>query len=462
MKRIVLGVLLSFLGVAVSSEYASGAYFKRLGDLPGGTFESVANNISPDGTAVCGNGQSVSGTEAFRWTLSGRMAGLGDLGGGDFYSIASGVSTDGSVVVGASKSASGTGTETEAFRWTAAGGMVGLGDLAGGVFSSTASGVSADGSVVVGASKSASGTEAFQWTAAGGMVGLGDLTGGDFYSTAFGVSANGSVVVGTSNSASGTEAFRWTAAGGMVGLGDLTGGDFYSTASGVSANGSVVVGASKTASGTEAFRWTAAGGMVGLGYLPGGGPFSSALSASADGSIVVGWSSTATLSKEAFVWDSVNGMRNVKNVLTTTYGLNLVGWDLLEARGVSDGGGTIVGYGTNPEGNIEAWIASLEPSTTPVIGVFRPSTGYWFLDNSGERQWSGCIADDCFYFGMNGDLPAAGDWTGDGIAKIGVFRPATGKWYVDLNGNGQWEGCGVDGCYTFGTNGDMPVAGPWQ
>jgi hypothetical protein len=97
------------------------------------------------------------------------------------------------------------------------------------------------------------------------------------------------------------------------------------------------------------------------------------------------------------------------------------------------------------------------------VGVFRPSTGMWYLDQNGNRQWDGCGIDACVGpFGMAGDLPVAGDWTGNGIDRIGAFRPSTGKWYLDLNNNRQWDGCGIDGCATFGTNGDLPVVGDWN
>ena len=39
------------------------ATFQGLGDLPGGTFHSFANGISPDGTAVVGT--SIGGVEPF-------------------------------------------------------------------------------------------------------------------------------------------------------------------------------------------------------------------------------------------------------------------------------------------------------------------------------------------------------------------------------------------------------------
>ncbi len=38
-------------------------------------------------------------------------------------------------------------------------------------------------------------------------------------------------------------------------------------------------------------------------------------------------------------------------------GLDLTGWALFEARGISDDGLTIVGFGANPSGQTEVWIA---------------------------------------------------------------------------------------------------------
>jgi len=212
-----------------------------------------------------------------------------------------------------------------------------------------------------------------------GMVGLGDLPGGGYWSQALGVSSDGSVVVGYGNSASGAEAFRWTQAGGMEGLGDLPGGDFKSRAYGVSCDGSVVVGASDSASGWEAFRWTETGGMEGLGDLPGGDFVSWAYGVSADGSVVVGMSESASGREEACLWTEGEGMRSLLDVLVNDYGLSLSGWWLYEARGVSDDGKVIVGWGVNAAGEWEAWIANLreeeeediipEPATCLILGV---------------------------------------------------------------------------------------------
>jgi Divergent InlB B-repeat domain len=45
-------------------------------------------------------------------------------------------------------------------------------------------------------------------------------------------------------------------------------------------------------------------------------------------------------------------------------------------------------------------------------------------------------------------------------AQIGIFRPSTGQWFLDRNGNGFWDGCDVDLCLdSFGSAEDIPVIG---
>jgi len=154
----------------------------------------------------------------------------------------------------------------------------------------------------------------------------------------------------------------------MVGLGHLPDLDFESNANGVSADGSVVVGYSAAMVGMaseerEAFRWTEGGGMHGLGDLPGGGlyTYSGARAVSADGSIVVGYGDS-DVGWEAVVWDATHGMRTVQEVLDL-WGVDIGSWQLEKATGVSADGTVVVGYGTNPEGNEEAWRAVIpEPS----------------------------------------------------------------------------------------------------
>jgi hypothetical protein len=100
---------------------------------------------------------------------------------------------------------------------------------------------------------------------------------------------------------------------------------------------------------------------------------------------------------------------------------------------------------------------------TEEIGLFVPSKGAWYLDRNGDGNWDGCRVDKCLgTFGTRGDLPVVGDWDGTGKVRIGVFRPSTGMWYLDLNGNGKLDGCKIDACVgPFGQQGDLPVVGKW-
>lgn len=349
--------------LAARPSHGAGASFTRLGFLPGAT-ESRAEAVSADGSAVAGRTGIGSLQEAFRWTAATGLVDLGRLpvrGSGD----PGGISGDGFVVVGAAGG--------QAFRWTVAEGAESLGDLPG-HYSSDARDASADGSVVVGVTGAfdigLELPEAFRWTPDTGMVGLGRLDPpGDGESLADGVSEDGSIVVGAAN-AFDWFAFRWTQQTGMVPLAPLP-GHSSCAASDVSPDGVVIVGWCEKGSeglGTYrlvAFRWTEQAGTIELGLAP-AHAFSRASAVSRFGSVIVGWSGTSAVkwsdaqATDAVIWDGAHGMRRLQEVLAAE-GVNLDGWTLRSATDVSADGLTIVGWGTNPEGQIEGWVATLPP-----------------------------------------------------------------------------------------------------
>ena len=145
-------------------------------------------------------------------------------------------------------------------------------------------------------------------------------------------------------------------------MGDLAGGSFESAAYAASANGNVIVGSGTTDAGTEAFRWTNGGSMISLGDLPGGPTDSVARAVSANGTRIVGGGHTSAANSVAFVWDSAGGMRDLRSVLISDFGLasEVAGWDLLAATGISADGSVVTGTGINPSGDFEAWRAEID------------------------------------------------------------------------------------------------------
>lgn len=53
-----------------------------------------------------------------------------------------------------------------------------------------------------------------------------------------------------------------------------------------------------------------------------------------------------------------------------------------------------------------------------------------------------------------------GDWNGDGVFEIGVYRHSNGIFYLDLSGSAIWQ----DALATnpFGTPADLPIIGDWN
>jgi probable HAF family extracellular repeat protein len=165
------------------------------------------------------------------------------------------------------------------------------------------------------------------------------------------------------------EAFRWEN-GVMTSLGVLATGN-SSWASAISADESVIIGGAYIGDGEHAFRWKN-GVMSDLGVLPGGYFGSTAYDVSGDGSILVGYSRNNSV-YSAMIWDQVHGMRDLKSVLVNDYKLNLNGWALKYAEGISDDGRTIAGYGINPKGQTEGWIATIPEPASAVIMILGAS-----------------------------------------------------------------------------------------
>ncbi len=67
----------------------------------------------------------------------------------------------------------------------------------------------------------------------------------------------------------------------------------------------------------------------------------------------------------------------------------------------------------------------------------KTSVGHRTLVHRNNGQMRLDLIDHVFEYGTEGDVAVAGDWNGDGISKIGVYRHGT--WFLDVNGNGEWD-----------------------
>jgi hypothetical protein len=94
------------------------------------------------------------------------------------------------------------------------------------------------------------------------------------------------------------------------------------------------------------------------------------------------------------------------------------------------------------------------------VGIYRGGT--WFLDANNNGVYD---AGDYTYVygGLAGDLPFVGDWSGLGKSCIAIYRPNGGSfWLLDLNCNGSFENTPTDAFFPFGgLPGDVPVVGAW-
>ncbi len=84
------------------------------------------------------------------------------------------------------------------------------------------------------------------------------------------------------------------------------------------------------------------------------------------------------------------------------------------------------------------------------LAVWRPSSGTWYvLGGPGSAQ-------TYFAFGASTDIPAPGDYDGDGKTDFAVYRPSTGAWYIVNSSNGSEQ------YPILGSSTDIPAVGDYD
>jgi hypothetical protein len=114
--------------------------------------------------------------------------------------------------------------------------------------------------------------------------------------------------------------------------------------------------------------------------------------------------------------------------------------------------------------------AALSGFVTRVVSGWYPITfqiaggvGCFYLDTWHDGGYDGAswnLTIYCYSPAETGDTPIVGDWTGSGTTKIGIYRPTSGGWYLDLQGHGQLPSKPT---FTWMLQaGDTPLVGDWN
>jgi len=339
--------LLAALALASAGGPARADSFTGIGFFAGEA-TSYAYGVSADGSTVVGS----SGGYIAKWTEGGGIEYVGgEARGGAAYAA----SADGSTITGTRNDFAGSSWPygSGAFRWDSSSGYQNLNDPSMG-FGSSGLAVTDDGGLVAGERYNAQegvvwddtsnatipGTESIRGLSADGGYRLGVLTRG--YGGFFG-----------------SDTFRIASDGTTENIGHLTAAE-YTYGRAISADGSAIVGVDyrgNTGSTTDpvAFIWTDSSGMQEIGRLAGdASSVANALTTTGLlGSMVVGQSGS-----RAFLWSDSVGLVDLQLYLSGR-GLDLAGWTLTEATGLSRDGLTIVGQGINAAGQEEGWVVRL-------------------------------------------------------------------------------------------------------
>jgi hypothetical protein len=116
------------------------------------------------------------------------------------------------------------------------------------------------------------------------------------------------------------------------------------------------------------FYWTKTNGLN-LIDTPESWAYNYLGSMSPDGKFAVGTLFDG-MDNRAYLWDAENRTRLIEDILTDDYGIDLGGWTLLNATGISANGTTICGEGINPAGNFEGWVATIpEPASLLLLAA---------------------------------------------------------------------------------------------
>lgn len=342
--------------ILVANATLAQATFQTVGYLSSGNPVSHATAASNDGSTIVGvSNIGLAGSIGFHWTSSGGLTALSILPETSNYQPTS-TSPSGALITGTHASAGGP----VGFVWSESLGMVSIGDLPGGRRDSYLTTITETG-FGVGASSTAIGDgsayfRAISWSPQGGMQLLPLPSPGDE-----GVSSSARQLLpdGRIFGRSASGAWLYSESDGFEMLDGARHMNF------ASADGTFFSGTS-LATGTNPAYWTRENGLQHLPLL-GDHFFGNVLGMSADGWVIVGTSQGVEC-----VWiDQGEAIEFID--YAESFGLDMTGWSILNARQVSADGTTIVGTARHASweiGRVEGFVLTIPaPASASVFAL---------------------------------------------------------------------------------------------
>ena len=389
------------------------------------------------------------------WRVTGEIGpgiyGIGDIPGGAFLSeVRDATKVNGVIMaVGNSARTANAFAGNTGVLWTSDRGLVELppivrNDVSGNVVSGRD--ITADGSAIAGSAFSSAtiNDRAAVIVTNGGTTNnvIGSLPASRVIAYANAISDDGMVAYGSSFANFGNEVFRWSPSTGIVGLGFLNPADDTAApaARGVSSDGSVMVGISTAPPEyvNRAFRYVHGFGMTALPLLPGGAG-NNAIAVTTDGNVALGWGDSPAFPNGEFIrWNTAAGTtealgspeptliprsigaitadgqvaivsyNDIDVTLTISYlrnahgwfelnavmadaGVDLTGWVLDGAWGVSSDGTLLFGSGQH-NGNVEGWVSELPANFlrdygAPAVDTTPPIIAPVVSGTAGDNGW---------------------------------------------------------------------------
>ena len=127
---------------------------------------------------------------------------------------------------------------------------------------------------------------------------------------------------------------------------------------------------------------------------------------------------------------------------------------------VFDNGDAVYFYGLNTDKFVAGDWTGSGTTKIGVVQALPDGSAQWTLNTNGSGVFS--ASDAVFNFGLGSDTPITGDWNGAGKSEIGIVRSTPSgvlQWVLDTNGDGVFDA--GDSVFNFGLNGDTPVVGDW-